>query len=547
MTLPEILWCLLVLIVFCACLIVLLRLVLLPYLIQQFAQKVSLNHELSIETVQLKTVTDDGLRLALAFSVLGSAAPVNIGIITVRIISPIRVLDAVKGSLWATVLVHDPIHLGGALGSVPTDMYVSLDQVDVMLGDSLDGLKQVVRRVSIGGIKEAEHISLRFELNVTLDFFGLMTVANVALCRTLNVGEMMARAAAIEKRRAAESVRMATTISQITTQIGCKLHTHDHDQEAVHHEEQEQSHSQDLLQGTIKTPVPLPDESKQPETYSLSSLDIVGNSSDTSLTKANIQVKPMEKISDETIPTTSTPNDGKISQSEISKFITYDKKGIPQLNKTAIHNAINEATKEALKKNGISELFAIRTISHLPVKPHMRSILGGLDIQFDTIPNLTYKFTAIRFNVILNDSKVAHGTIRGFEMSDTRKDMQLILEIVPAVVSEAPILGIASTAKGMLKGAVKGALNGFLYGNWGAGSTIVSLSDIQVDNEEGRSISWLDELLSVVELEHDLDAVRKLGSSARHASGKPLTEGFALLTAGILEAAGTAGSRCTIM
>lgn len=51
--------------------------------------------------------------------------------------------------------------------------------------------------------------------------------------------------------------------------------------------------------------------------------------------------------------------------------------------------------------------------------------------------------------------------------------------------------------------------SGLLNGEWGAEIAILGVKKIEILNENGRNVWWIDELLQDIEFEHDIDAVRK--------------------------------------
>ncbi|KAL2911761.1 hypothetical protein HK105_208764 [Polyrhizophydium stewartii] len=484
--------------ILCVALFFFLKRVAVPAVVQYVVREMPLDKEVAFEAVHLKSITDQGLQLSLAFRVVGSKPPFNVGTIVVRIVSPLRVFDAMLNDLWAEVLIQQPIVAGGPFGSEPRDMRVALDHVEVVLAESMESLKQVARRVTIGGQREVDRITVRLEFAATIDIMGLMVVEAVPLAKTINLGELQAiKAAAIEKRRAAREAAETAAAA-----------------EAAAEAEQDGSDSGSDLPAREDATQTTDDDSNSTAAASAGDVDLATSPSAASL--------------------------------EFTSFIKRGENGLPTLNKEVLNEVVGEVAKEALAETGIEALIPIPMINRLPVRPHMRSIVGGLDIQFATPPNLNFKLSSVRFDVILNGGKVAHGTLRGLEMSNTKTEMHISLEVVPAMVSEAPIRGFASTAKGMLTGAVKGALNGLLYGDWGAGSTIVGISGLAVENEEGRIVPWLAELLSAIEIEHDVDAVRKFGSTAVQATSS-LKDNVMQMAAGVLEVAGPGGARCSVM
>ena len=193
-----------------------------------------------------------------------------------------------------------------------------------------------------------------------------------------------------------------------------------------------------------------------------------------------------------------------------------------------------------------ASLVSTPTVTALPVVPQMRSIIGGCDIQFADPPNLCFSLGPVAFDILLNGSVVANASICGLVMSSSRKDMKISLHIVPAVVSDSPIRGLVTIAKSMLTGAANGTLNGILYGDWGAGATVVGVSRFRVTRSDGSEAEWTQDILSVVELEKDLDAVRKLGSTAQDAT-HDLRQGIMKVASDVLDVAGKSSSRCLVM
>jgi hypothetical protein len=185
------------------------------------------------------------------------------------------------------------------------------------------------------------------------------------------------------------------------------------------------------------------------------------------------------------------------------------------------------------------------TLTPLPVTQGLRTILGGLEIEFAKPPGLNLKLGETRFLTNLNGSQVAHCVIQSVELSDVSTVCRLILEVEPCVTSNKPISGLASAAKGIVTGAVKGTVNGILYGDWGAQSTIVGMKGITIKNEQGRLVRWVQELLEVIEIEHDVDAVKKGAALTKQATGD-FKEGLVRMVANVLDVAGNQ-SRCTVM
>lgn len=159
-------------------------------------------------------------------------------------------------------------------------------------------------------------------------------------------------------------------------------------------------------------------------------------------------------------------------------------------------------------------------ITPLPITPRLaRSITGGLEISFETPPGLNFTLGDIRFDAVLNGSAVAHCIVQGLVLS-SKKNYTITVIVEPCVTSANPIKGLTSTVSGMLKGAATGALNGFLYGDWGAGSSILSIENLVVTNEHNLNITWMTKIFSAMKLDYDLALVNRGASLTRKASGE---------------------------
>ncbi|KAI8911827.1 hypothetical protein EDD86DRAFT_203411, partial [Gorgonomyces haynaldii] len=192
----------------------------------------------------------------------------------------------------------------------------------------------------------------------------------------------------------------------------------------------------------------------------------------------------------------------------------------------------------------LQDLVPDAIITPLPVTPRLRTIVGGMEIVFAKPPGFNFQFGDIRFDSLLNGSRVAHCVIQGCQLSENTPVCRILLEVEPCVTSSKPLSGLASTASGMLRGAVTGALNGLLFGEWGAGATIVGVDNITVENEQGRQVRWLSDILSNLTIEQDIDAIRKGASLTKKATGD-FQEGLLRMAASVLDTAGKQ-SRCTV-
>jgi hypothetical protein len=139
------------------------------------------------------------------------------------------------------------------------------------------------------------------------------------------------------------------------------------------------------------------------------------------------------------------------------------------------------------------------------VHPHLRSMEAGLHIEFEKVPELKLSLGKVSFRAMLNGSSFADCVVKGFQMAST---MKVVFEITP--LHGKAILSPFHVSKGIVKGAISGIANGLLYGDWGGQVLVVGMKNLCFENQENDRIWWLDELFQGVELEHDLDAVRKV-------------------------------------
>lgn len=191
------------------------------------------------------------------------------------------------------------------------------------------------------------------------------------------------------------------------------------------------------------------------------------------------------------------------------------------------------------------ELIPDATLKPLPVVPRLRTIVGGIEIVFEKPPGLNLVLGDIKFEAILNGSRVAYCTMQGVSFSNVHCVSKIMLEVEPCVTSSNPLSGLAAAARGIVTGAVKGTLNGLFYGDWGAGSTILGLQSISVMDQNGNEFDWLRQLLGSLQLEHDIDAVKKGAEITQKATGK-FKDGFLRMATDLMATAGRQ-SKCTVM
>lgn len=194
---------------------------------------------------------------------------------------------------------------------------------------------------------------------------------------------------------------------------------------------------------------------------------------------------------------------------------------------------------------GIHSLLPHPIFTPLPVAPSIGSIVGGLDINFASPPLLNLSIPVVKFKIKLNGSNIAEGVVQGLIVDPESSRIQTSIHL-SSIVTSQPIKGFASTARGILRGALTGALNGLLFGEWGAGSSVVGLSEIELHDGQGKRVYWLEAVLEALEMEKDLEALKRLRNRAGQAASN-VKDGFANLSASLLDAAGRCGSKCSVM
>lgn len=153
-------------------------------------------------------------------------------------------------------------------------------------------------------------------------------------------------------------------------------------------------------------------------------------------------------------------------------------------------------------------------LTRLPLDSTLTSLTSGLLLSFTKPPPLGLRLSAVTFDVHLNGSIVASGYVSGIHVHDRSMLVRIGVEIVPAVVSR-PVRGVLSSMRGVLRGALNGTVSGLLGGEWGSGAAVIKLANVSVVDALGGKVVWLNEVLEALEIEHDLDAVRRLGGAVK--------------------------------
>ncbi|RKO92890.1 hypothetical protein BDK51DRAFT_38362 [Blyttiomyces helicus] len=193
---------------------------------------------------------------------------------------------------------------------------------------------------------------------------------------------------------------------------------------------------------------------------------------------------------------------------------------------------------------GFDSLLPPASFTPAPVIPG-RVIRAGLDVLFSAPPALTCSLLGqVSFAITLNGSHVATGSVNGLGVVSSRRTASIGIDVVPVVMSR-PIRGLATLARGVIKGALSGAVNGFVSGDWGGGAVVVGLRDVAVFDLTGRRVEWIEELVSGLSLERDMEAVKRLRRRAGRVVGS-VADGLFDVVIQVMDAAG--GPRgCSIL
>ncbi|KAJ3411047.1 hypothetical protein HDV05_002869 [Chytridiales sp. JEL 0842] len=134
-------------------------------------------------------------------------------------------------------------------------------------------------------------------------------------------------------------------------------------------------------------------------------------------------------------------------------------------------------------------------------------------------PSISLPPLTILFPLHMNSHPLANLTVNSPTFHFLTRSHEVNIHIKPLIVSN-PIKGLVSSTRGFLRGALRGTMSGVLGGEWGSGATIVSVPTREVKVEcGGERIFWVEEILGVLEVEKDLDAVRKLGAAVKRGVG----------------------------
>ncbi|KAJ3288749.1 hypothetical protein HDU79_004606 [Rhizoclosmatium sp. JEL0117] len=147
------------------------------------------------------------------------------------------------------------------------------------------------------------------------------------------------------------------------------------------------------------------------------------------------------------------------------------------------------------------------------------TLRSGIRATFAAPPALHLSIQRIEFRVKLNGQFVASGAVDAFKVGPSELKTDLNVSITPSIVSGGAsglVRGAFDGAKGFLKGVLVGTLSGFNGGEFGDGSTVVEIVDLNIFayTESGSVINvpFIREAVGAVDLVMDINPIKALSN-----------------------------------
>ncbi|KAJ3021551.1 UNVERIFIED_CONTAM: hypothetical protein HDU68_009584 [Siphonaria sp. JEL0065] len=153
------------------------------------------------------------------------------------------------------------------------------------------------------------------------------------------------------------------------------------------------------------------------------------------------------------------------------------------------------------------------------------SVKSGIRVSFSATPALQVRIHHIEFNVKMNGEFVAHGMVGevflGSVLGGARKRWtDIVVEITPSIIKggrSGLVKNAIGGARGFLKGFIAGALSGLNGGDFGDGSTVFEIVDLNVyaENESGDviNVEWIRDIVQVVDMLVDVNPIKAIGNN----------------------------------
>ncbi|KAI9337960.1 hypothetical protein BDR26DRAFT_863359 [Obelidium mucronatum] len=150
------------------------------------------------------------------------------------------------------------------------------------------------------------------------------------------------------------------------------------------------------------------------------------------------------------------------------------------------------------------------------------SVKTGIRASFSATPALQFRIHHIEFNVKLNGEFVAHGMVGEVFLgttSDRKRWTDISVEITPTIIKEGRsdvVKNAISGAKGFLKGFFAGTMSGFNGGDFGDGSTVFEIVDVNVyaftERENVINVDWIRDVSKAVDMSIDVNPIKAIGN-----------------------------------
>ena len=397
---------------------------LLPVAIRYLVEVVPLDKTVKVFHVN-PTLSKTGFQIDLKLSVDGTRVPLPFVWVTLKI-PVIRVVDLENMNLLATVQMPNELCIDWN-----SDLVID-DVLAIELGD-LKNIKQLVKRLLIGGQNELQRHNLRLQFTLDMNFMGF-TIDNVDCGKTLVLKELMANSNA------------GTSLQKVKAEL-------------VTNQQQSMLASMFIESGV------LPRASKTNE------------------------------------------NSESISEFRVNVAKTATTLDIPQIlvyTPPSIHSMVPDVCVST------------------SITAYLQSLDIIIDLKFEDFPNVILDWPAMSFSTCINDSVVSRVVVDAFSFNHDTTHIQVgndgkpkycyKLRIIVEPTAVNTVYGGIDTSMGLLKGCIRGVLNGCLYGDWGKDLGLFRMCDFRLcksktNSTENIEAKWVEELLSLVDVEFDFDAV----------------------------------------
>ncbi|KAJ3283462.1 hypothetical protein HK104_010378 [Borealophlyctis nickersoniae] len=537
---------------------------LLPEQIKQHFKVAPVDKLLSIEDLTVLAFTRQGVHARFAATVVKTKPPEFLSFLRASVvISGVEVFDASDGERLVSIALSDPIDFDGR-----TDLKIRQDKVDVEVV-GVERVKGIVRRVEIGGKKEAERVTVKIAVTLSsITLWGWTIVEGLTLVKELNVGKLQAakeaalakyqaeEKAALEAAQAAEAETKAAMeaaakeavradVAAISEQVaivpltdnGSSSQTQDNNNSA-------QSKPDEATVAAANG------ETRQQEGEAATNwTDDDASSTDEDPNSSSPEESDLE--GEQQIPTSSGGSSGGRDASTDDDDESYHSDSpppayaitdpslhcppLPDIHPSTNPNPLPGPTRVRI---GAESLFPDPILTPLPVIAGLSGITTGLEIRFAAPPALSLTLQSIKFSVHLNGFAAATGNLTNISFSPSTLTSTIGIEIVPSVVAR-PISGLAGMFRGVLKGAIAGTVSGIMTGDWGSGAAVISVRDIEITDGEGKRVEWVERIMGALELEKDLDAVRQVRTHGGQGAAQ-IKEVVLGVASGVLDAANRA-------